>query len=216
MKSELLKNQCVKSLYQHIRNRKVYAGRCRFLDRLKLTNWHDPRWRQWWGVLECQRFWKWHAEERNALLSGKQQEKRGLCIIKGSWVCTYTDDFFWRTDLFSAWLAWCYCPLGTNKQNKGLMTWARSLCAVPEENGRASMSISSNHWTLWPSEGETLTSCPLYIFSLQETTEGTLPIQTITSPQQNSKADWSGQTSAYFAQLLLCSALQLTRHSCIG
>ena len=43
---------------------------------------------------------KWHAEGRNALLSGKKQEKRVLFIRKDFWICTNTDDFFWRTDLF--------------------------------------------------------------------------------------------------------------------
>lgn len=79
MKSELHKNQCVKSLYQHIRNEKVSAGRCRFFDRLKLTNWHDPRWRQWWGAVKCQRFWKWHAEEKKRIAArGGRKEKESL------------------------------------------------------------------------------------------------------------------------------------------
>lgn len=63
MKSELHKNQCVKSLYQHIRNPKVCAGGSRILDRLKLTNWHVPWWWQWWGVAPCQRFGKQPAKK---------------------------------------------------------------------------------------------------------------------------------------------------------
>lgn len=80
MKSELHKNQCVKSLYQHLRNKKGYADRCTFPDRLKLTNWHDPLWGQWWGAVKCQRFWKWHAEGRNALLSGGKNGNREGCL----------------------------------------------------------------------------------------------------------------------------------------
>lgn len=137
MKSELHKNQCVKSLYQHIWNKKVYAGRCRFLERLKLTNWHDPRWRLWWGTVKCQR-WKWHAEKRNALLSREKWVGggRGLFIIKGFWVWTNTDGFFWRTDLFLAGLVWCNCSLGTSKKNKGSMTWVRSQWAVGSGSAR--------------------------------------------------------------------------------
>lgn len=127
MKSELCKNQCVKSLYQHVRNKKVYAGRCRFLDRLKLTNWHDPQWRQWWGAVKCQRFWKWHAEERNALLSGEKTGKESVVYKKG---LLGLHKHWWL--FLKNWLVFsrCYYLPGTNKKNKGLMTWAKSPCAV--------------------------------------------------------------------------------------
>lgn len=63
MKSEPHKNQCVKSLYQHIRNPEVYASGCRICDRLKLTNWHVLWWRQWWGMAPCQSFGKQHTKK---------------------------------------------------------------------------------------------------------------------------------------------------------
>lgn len=60
-------------------------------------------------------------EKKCIAVKGKVGE-RGLFIIKGFWVWTNTDGFFWRTDLFSAGLAWCNCSLGTSKKNKGLMS----------------------------------------------------------------------------------------------
>lgn len=182
MKSELHKNQCVKSLYQHIRNEKGYAGRCRFLDRLELTNWHDPRWRQWWGAVKCQRFWKWRAEERNALLSGGKEKEGGLFIIKILGLHKYWW-LPWRTYLFSEGLVWCYCPLRTSKKDKGLVTSARSQCAVavPGQNRGARTSTSHHHWTLRLSEGEAVSSHPLYNFALQDMPAGTPPIQTTAS-----------------------------------
>lgn len=83
------------------------------------------------------------------------------------------------------------------------MTWAVTMCSGSiRMNGRAKCPFPA-HWTL-TFRGRGFHLLPSIHLFPPRNDSGTLPIQTIICPRQNSKADWSG-IFAYFVQLILGS-----------
>lgn len=99
------------------------------------------------------------------------------------------------------------------------MTSARSQCAVavPGQNRGARTSTSHHHWTLRLSEGEAVCQLspfvqlrpPRHACRNPSHSNDCKPLTILMSTDQ-------GRHLHVFPQLMLCPALQLTRHSCTG